>query len=143
MLPILASVSSCKDIYIKKLLDRVQTKIILYDVEIVILNHSVLKIRRESQDTSKNSIKSRSHILHLQVLSSLLFHSLPFSSPPKWLSVTGSENLKSGRDAKKQFCVVHKTTDTFRGGPMGDPCSGRNTGLGTSTWKVLRKVVCT
>lgn len=58
----------------------------------------------------------------------------------------GSGNLQSRRDAKKQFCVVQKkkkTTDTFRGGPMGDPCSGRNTGLGTSTWKVLRNLVCT
>ena len=53
-----------------------------------------------------------------------------------------SGNLKSRRDAKKQFCVVHKNYWYFQGWSHGDPCSGRSTGLGTSTWKVLRNVVC-
>ena len=37
-----------------------------------------------------------------------------------------------------------KTTDIFRGGPMGNPLNWKkHTGLGMSTWQILRNVVCT
>ena len=37
-----------------------------------------------------------------------------------------------------------KTTDIFRGGPMGNPLNWKEyTGLGMSTWQILRNVVCT